>query len=92
MRQSSPKNFHADKVAELGAQDQAMMKAQQQQFRKYLANWQSQTHKPTVRDNNYDEFAHGLTFSLQILTISDQEYKRDVMGTKVHSKWNLFKA
>ena len=84
--------FDADKVAELGAPDQVMMEAQQQQFMEYLANWQSQTHKPTVGDNDYDRFAHGLTFSPQVSTISGQEYERDVMGTKVHSKWNLFKA
>lgn len=79
-----------ERVVELRAEDQEMIEAQQQQFLEYLANWQSQTQKPS--DNDYDRFAHGLTFSPQVSTISGKEHERDVMGTKVHSKWNIFKA
>jgi len=80
-----------DKMAQLDPEEQAMMEAQQRQFLEYLSQWQSKA-TPAVGDNDYDRFAHGLTFSPQVSTISGKEYERDVYGTKVHNKWNLFKA
>lgn len=53
------------------------------------------TWKPgTLDSQDFDRFARGLTFSPgpQVATVTNKQLERDIIGTKVHSKWNLFKA
>lgn len=48
----------------------------------------------TLESQDFDRFARGLTFSPvpQVATVTNKQLERDVIGAKVHSKWNLFKA
>ena len=85
-------------------QDKALM---QQQFMEYLSNWKNHSNNSMnsgskLFNNNEgeqeDRFANGYTFApirdpvSSVSMISRNELQRDIVGNKVHSKWNLFKA